>query len=102
MSTGLHLINTSTGVRLAVRVISRAKSNAVAGVRDHALLCRVVATPVNGSANRAVTALLADTLGVSKRAVRIVRGTHTRQKEVEVVGVEMSAARERLLAGRAT
>jgi uncharacterized protein YggU (UPF0235/DUF167 family) len=57
-------------------------------VRDGRVLLRVTAPPVDSAANEAVVAALADLLGVAKRSVRLVSGTTTRNKVVEVDGVD--------------
>lgn len=84
-------------VRFAVRVSPRASREAIAGVHDGALKVALTAPPVEGAANAALIALLAKALGVPKRSVRIVSGESSRQKRVEVEGVD--AARVRALAG---
>lgn len=71
-------------ISFSVRVTPRASANAVAGVRDGALIVRVTAPPVEGQANEAVVALLADVLHLPKRAVRVVRGGAARTKLVSV------------------
>lgn len=48
---------------------------------------RLHAPPVDGAANTALIELLADKLGVPKRAVRIVAGQSSRGKTVEIEGV---------------
>jgi len=84
-------------VRFAVRVQPRASRAGVEGVHGDALKVRVHAAPVDGAANDAVIAALADALGVAKRDVRIVSGETSRSKVVEVRGV--SADTVRALAG---
>jgi len=84
-------------VRFAVRVQPRASRTAVEGLRDGALLVRLTAPPVEGEANDALVALLADRLNVPKSAVRILSGERGRTKRVAVRGV--SAADLRVLAG---
>ena len=74
-------------VRFAVRVQPRSSRNAIEGVLGGALKVRLTAPPVDGAANEALIALLADELGVAKRAVRIVGGETGRNKIVEVEGV---------------
>jgi len=71
-------------VSFSVRVTPRASANTVAGERDGALLVRVTAPPVDGKANDAVVALLADALGVPRSAVRVERGAGARTKLVSV------------------
>jgi len=60
------------------------------------LKVRLTAPPVDGAANEALVALLAERLGVPKRQVVIVRGATSRQKVVEVVGLSPSDVRQRL------
>jgi uncharacterized protein (TIGR00251 family) len=87
-------------VILAVRVIPRARKTEMAGTRDGALLVRLAAPPVEGAANDALIAFLADRLGVPRRAVRIVSREHGRQKRVAIAGVTTDQA-ERLLSWQA-
>jgi uncharacterized protein YggU (UPF0235/DUF167 family) len=47
----------------------------------------VAAPPVEGAANQALLRLLADELGVARRAVRLVAGAAGRQKLVVVEGM---------------
>ena len=79
------------GVQFAVRVIPRAGRSIVAGVRDGALLVRLAAPPVDGAANEALVAFIADLLDRPKRDVSIVAGQKSRDKRVRVGGL---AARE--------
>ena len=53
---------------------------------------RVSAPPVEGAANDALIALIAGTLAVPRRAVRIVAGERSRQKRIAVDGVSVDAA----------
>jgi uncharacterized protein len=79
---------------ISVRVIPRSKKNSVEwdggdkGERER-LRVRLTAAPVDGAANEALVALLAERLGVPKRQVIIVRGATSRQKVVEVVGLSL-------------
>ena len=67
-----------------IRVTPRASANAVGGARDGALLVRVTAPPVEGKANDAVVALLAEALGVPPSEVHVERGAKARTKRVSV------------------
>lgn len=58
---------------------------------DGVLKVRVTAPAVEGAANGALLALLADELDVARRNVRIVAGATSRQKFVVVDGVEPEA-----------
>ena len=85
------------GVRLRLRVQPRASRSEVAGVHGDAIRVRLTAPPVDGAANEALVRFLAERLGVSRAAVRVVAGETSRSKVVEVAGVDPSAARARLL-----
>ena len=71
-----------------VRVIPRAAGKSgIAGMRGDALLVRLNAAPVDGAANAELIEVLAEALGVPKRAVSIASGERSRQKRVRVEGV---------------
>jgi hypothetical protein len=72
--------------RLAVRVKPRAGRDRVGGTwgSDEVLVVATAAPPVDGRANAAVLALLAEALGVRRRQVTIVGGHRGRDKLVEV------------------
>jgi uncharacterized protein (TIGR00251 family) len=81
-------------VILDVRVIPRARKTELAGTRDGAILVRVAAPPVDGAANDAVIALLADRLNIPRRNIRIVSGAASRQKRLEIAGVTPAQIRD--------
>ena len=87
--------------RLDIRLQPRTSRAEVVGV-DAAgrLRVRVREAPVDGQANRALTVLLADRLGVPKSAVRIVSGLRSRNKVVELTGFGKDAAVRVLIGGR--
>ena len=72
------------GVRFEVRVQALASRNEIAGVQNGVLRVRLQAPPVDGAANEALIAYMADELGVSRREVRIVSGFGSRNKILEV------------------
>jgi uncharacterized protein len=87
---------TAGGVLIDVRVIPRAGKSGVAGTRDGALLVRLNAPPVDGAANSELIEVLAKAFAVPKRAVTIVSGERSRQKRVQVDGIEVHVAQMRL------
>ena len=64
-----------------------------------AIAVRVGALPVEGAANRALIALLAERLGISRSAVAIVSGVSSRIKVVHVTGVTPEFVSHRLESG---
>ncbi len=76
-----------TGVSFAVRVLPRAQKNAFQGVREGALVVRLAAPPLEGRANAALQAFLAEALGVRRAQVAIRTGEKSRNKVVRVQGI---------------
>lgn len=70
--------------RIQVRVIPRARRDAVGGERNGRLLVRTTAPPADGAANKAVVGLVAAHLGVPRRSVTIVAGERSRDKTLRV------------------
>jgi uncharacterized protein (TIGR00251 family) len=77
-------VDTSDHHDLAIRVVPRARRDAVDGERAGRLLVRVTAAPVDGKANEAVCKVLAAHLGVPVRALAVVAGHRSRDKVVRV------------------
>jgi uncharacterized protein (TIGR00251 family) len=82
--------------RVALRVQPRSRKNEIAGERSGALLVRVTAPPVDGRANDAVCRLIAKRLGVPPGRVSILRGDSSRDKLVEVEGIDDDELRRAL------
>ena len=86
-----------TGAILKVRVQPKASSNRVVGYHGDTLRVQVTALPQDGKANAAVVALLAETLGVPKSRVRIVRGHTARDKVVTVGSLTVAEVERRII-----
>lgn len=70
--------------RFEVKVMPRSGRPGVQPAGAGSLVVRVSAPPVDGQANAAVIAALADYFRCPKRLIRIVRGETSRRKVVEV------------------
>jgi uncharacterized protein (TIGR00251 family) len=92
----LRLQENAAEVTFAVKVVPRASRNEITGVEGEALRVRLTAPPVEGAANAALIAFLAEVLGVPKRDVRLVSGQTARRKVVTVAGVKAKEVQERL------
>ncbi len=83
--------------RLRLRVQPGARTSRAVGRHGEAWKIRVTAAPERGQATRAVIALLADTLRVSRGDVRLVSGALSRDKIVEVAGILPDEIERRLM-----
>ena len=83
-------------VRLAVRVQPRAGRSRVIGRHGEALKVQVAAPPVDGAANAALIALLADWLDVPRRDVRVAHGERGRDKVVAIAAADPEALGRRI------
>lgn len=82
--------------RLRVHVQPRAKRSEIAGRHGDAVKVRLAAPPVDGAANTELVRVLAEALGLPRRAVRIVAGLAGRDKVVELDGLAPGEAERRL------
>ena len=85
------------GTRLRVRAQPRASRTEVAGAHGDALRIRVAAPPVDGAANDELTRFLAKRLRVAPSQVAVVSGSSSRDKVVQIDGLEPDAVRTALL-----
>jgi uncharacterized protein (TIGR00251 family) len=76
-----------TNTRIHVKVAAGASFNAINGWHDQCLKVRLSAAPERGKANAALIALLAQTLGLSKTSISIVRGQYSSLKTLEICGL---------------
>ncbi|HEU4955617.1 MAG TPA: DUF167 domain-containing protein [Gemmatimonadales bacterium] len=90
------LAPTPLGTRLTLRVQPRASRNAIVGLHGQSIRIRLTAPPVDGAANEALVAFLAERLGVSAAVVELVRGHGSRDKFVEVTGLAPEEVARRL------
>ena len=92
MSDHPELSATKGGVVLAVHVQPGAGRTEVVGRHGDALKVRVGAPPTGGRANDAVVALVAKEFKVPPASVSIASGASSRQKRVQVDGLDVAAA----------
>jgi uncharacterized protein (TIGR00251 family) len=87
---------TVEGVTLAVRAQPGAKKTAITGIYGEGaaaqLKIAVHAPPLEGRANQALIAFLAETLSVAKNAVELKSGTLSRSKVFLLRGVSLEKA----------
>lgn len=83
--------------RIAVRLQPRASRSGFYGEREGVILARVNEPPVDGRANRALIGLIAKRLGIAKSRIGLVRGESSRNKVMEIEGMEPEQIRGALL-----
>jgi uncharacterized protein (TIGR00251 family) len=89
-------VDRAGNVIISVHVQPGARRSEVVGGHGDALKLRVAAPPEDGKANRAVVALVAETLGVAPGAVELVSGASSRRKRLRVSGRTEADVRARL------
>jgi uncharacterized protein (TIGR00251 family) len=75
-------------LRMPVRVFPRSNRNELT-VEADGLRVRLTAPPVEGAANEALIAMLAERLKLPRRAIRVTRGASGRQKTIEISGLSV-------------
>jgi uncharacterized protein (TIGR00251 family) len=85
MTSGWPCLRAADGaVFLDISVVPGAKRTELIGLHDGALRIRLAAPPVDGKANGALVAWLADELNVQRRNVELIRGMTSRRKQVRI------------------
>jgi uncharacterized protein (TIGR00251 family) len=84
------------GVVIRVHCQPGAGRSAVVGRHGDAVKVKVAAPPVDGRANEAVAALLAEELGVPVTSITLLAGESSRSKRFKVEGAEAPAVIARL------
>ena len=82
---------------LRVRVVPRAAREKLTRDASGVLRVYLTAPPVDGAANRALVTLLADRLGLPKRALALARGERGRDKVIAVDGTSPSELEARVV-----
>ena len=88
---------TARATRLSIRVSPGAARSAIVGRYGDGWKVRVAAAPERGRANDALVDLLSETLAVPRSRVRLVSGSSSRDKVVELAGIAPDEIDDRLL-----
>jgi uncharacterized protein (TIGR00251 family) len=86
----------SAGATFQVKVQPRAKKNAIAGEIGDALKLALTAPPLEGRANEACIAFLAELLNLPRSSVTIAAGQSSRKKIIRVAGISAAEVQQRL------
>ncbi len=82
-----YRIGAAGRITLTLHIQPGAKKTEFAGLHGDALKIRLAAPPVDGKANAALIAFVADRLALAKSAVTLKSGQTSRRKVLEVTGV---------------
>jgi len=82
---------------LQFHIIPNAKQDKVVGEHGAAIKIKLRAPAVEGKANAALRAFLAETLRISEREIVLERGEKSRQKLIRIDGLSEEDVRNRLL-----
>ena len=93
---GLSIRDVPGGAMIAVKVVPGASRDRVVGALGDALKVATSAPPERGKANAAVAAILAEALGLPRRAVELAAGASSPRKEFFARGLRAEDARRRL------
>lgn len=75
-------------MKVSVKVIPRAHKNQIVGYENQVLKVRLTAVPEKGEANEMLIEILSEELDVPKSSITLVRGHASRQKIVEIHGID--------------
>jgi uncharacterized protein (TIGR00251 family) len=92
--SALRIATVNGRVRFSVHVQPRASRTEISGLHGDALKVRLAAPPVDGAANEELVDFFSSLFAVGRRAVRILAGTHSRSKIVEIEGINESAVHD--------
>jgi hypothetical protein len=84
------------GTLLQLRIVPRAGRNGLDGIVDGRLRVRLAAAPVDGAANAALIALMAERLALPRSAIRLLRGATSRHKTLLIEGLTVDQVGQRL------
>ncbi len=82
---------------LELKIIPNAPRNEVVGWLGPALKVKVHAPALEGRANDELLDFLAEKLGLPRRAVTLLRGDKSRQKVIQIAGLDAAAVHTRLV-----
>ena len=81
---------------LELKTIPNAPRNEIVGWLGGALKVKVHAPAVEGKANDELIEFLAEKLGVHRRSVTLLRGDKSRQKVVQIDGLDLETVRQKI------
>jgi uncharacterized protein (TIGR00251 family) len=86
------------GAAVAVRLTPRASRNEIVEImHDGTIKVHVTAAPVDGDANEALLAFLAEVLGIAKSRLDIVAGLKGRDKLISILDMDSDSVHRKIV-----
>jgi uncharacterized protein (TIGR00251 family) len=79
---------TKRGITIKITVYPKSAQRGISGIAGDVLKIKVNAPPVGGAANKEVIEILSDKFHMRKTAIKITKGLTSRNKVVELEGIE--------------
>ena len=79
---------TKRGITIKISVHPKSTHRGISGISGDVLKIKVNAPPVGGAANKEVIEILSDKFHIRKTAIKIIKGLTSRNKVVELEGIE--------------
>ncbi len=76
------------GITLKIKVEPRSSGKGIAGSIGDIVKIKLHAPPVGGAANEELIEVLSEELGIKKRAIKIISGQSSRNKVIEIEGID--------------
>jgi hypothetical protein len=76
------------GITLKIKVEPRSSGKGIAGLIGDIIKIKLHAAPVGGAANEELIEVLSEEFRIKKRAIKIISGQSSRNKVIEIEGVD--------------
>ena len=90
------ITQSTNAIHIKVKAVPGSTRNEIVGPLGDRLKVRVAAPPEGGKANKAICTLIAKALVVKTNQVMVLTGKSSAQKTIEVEGISVETAIERL------
>ncbi len=76
------------GITLKIKVEARSSAKGIAGSIGDIVKIKLHAPPVGGAANEELIEVLSEEFRIKKRAIKIISGRSSRNKVIEIEGID--------------
>lgn len=87
---------TKNSIRLHILIQPKASKNEIVGPHNGMIKIKITAPPVDGRANEGLIEFLSDVLDIPKRDIILAKGETSRNKTVDIYGLDEKTVREKL------